>query len=147
MGYKVAVVGATGNVGREMMQVLAEREFPIDEIVALASSRSQGTEIGAALERQVSGLHDTPFTLADVQGRARGIRRRRASLAAAAGELGVVGVETGVDDVDVGVAAGVVGVVAAALALGRRLDGERSSRRGELLARAAVDDEPAHAAG
>ena len=45
MGYKVAVVGATGNVGREMMQVLAEREFPIDEIVALASSRSQGTEI------------------------------------------------------------------------------------------------------
>ena len=43
MGYKVAVVGATGNVGREMMQVLAEREFPIDEIVALASSRSQGT--------------------------------------------------------------------------------------------------------
>ncbi len=45
MGYKVAVVGATGNVGREMMQVLAERAFPIDEIVALASSRSQGTEI------------------------------------------------------------------------------------------------------
>ena len=45
MGYKVAVVGATGNVGREMMQVLAEREFPIDEIVALASSRSHGTEI------------------------------------------------------------------------------------------------------
>ena len=45
MGYKVAIVGATGNVGREMMQVLAEREFPIDEIVALASSRSHGTEI------------------------------------------------------------------------------------------------------
>jgi aspartate-semialdehyde dehydrogenase len=36
MGYRVAVVGATGNVGREMMNVLAEREFPIDEIYALA---------------------------------------------------------------------------------------------------------------
>jgi aspartate-semialdehyde dehydrogenase len=45
MGYRVAVVGATGNVGREMLNILAEREFPIDEIAALASSRSQGSEI------------------------------------------------------------------------------------------------------
>ncbi|MFN0265007.1 aspartate-semialdehyde dehydrogenase [Tepidamorphus sp. 3E244] len=45
MGYKVAVVGATGNVGREMLNILAEREFPADEIHALASRRSQGTEI------------------------------------------------------------------------------------------------------
>ena len=45
MGYRVAVVGATGNVGREMLNILAERQFPIDEIAALASSRSQGTEI------------------------------------------------------------------------------------------------------
>ncbi len=45
MGYKVVVVGATGNVGREMLNVLAEREFPVDEIVALASRRSLGTEI------------------------------------------------------------------------------------------------------
>jgi aspartate-semialdehyde dehydrogenase len=44
MGYKVAVVGATGNVGREMLAILAEREFPADEVVALASRRSQGTE-------------------------------------------------------------------------------------------------------
>ncbi|MEJ2374882.1 MAG: aspartate-semialdehyde dehydrogenase [Pseudolabrys sp.] len=44
MGYKVAVVGATGNVGREMLDILAEREFPADEVVALASRRSQGTE-------------------------------------------------------------------------------------------------------
>jgi aspartate-semialdehyde dehydrogenase len=44
MGYKVAVVGATGNVGREMLSILAEREFPADEVVALASRRSQGTE-------------------------------------------------------------------------------------------------------
>ncbi|HBP23384.1 MAG TPA: aspartate-semialdehyde dehydrogenase [Planctomycetes bacterium] len=45
MGYRVAVVGATGNVGREMMQVLAERGFPCDEVAAVASSRSQGTEV------------------------------------------------------------------------------------------------------
>ena len=45
MGYRVAVVGATGNVGREMLNILAEREFPIDELAALASARSQGDEI------------------------------------------------------------------------------------------------------
>ncbi|HEX7775758.1 MAG TPA: aspartate-semialdehyde dehydrogenase [Parvibaculum sp.] len=45
MGYKVAVVGATGNVGREMLNILAEREFPADEVIALASRRSQGTEV------------------------------------------------------------------------------------------------------
>jgi aspartate-semialdehyde dehydrogenase len=44
MGYRVAVVGATGNVGREMLNILAEREFPVDEIVALASRKSLGTE-------------------------------------------------------------------------------------------------------
>ena len=42
MGYRVAVVGATGAVGREMLKTLAEREFPVDEIVALASARSVG---------------------------------------------------------------------------------------------------------
>ncbi|WP_088309646.1 aspartate-semialdehyde dehydrogenase [Novosphingobium sp. B 225] len=45
MGYRVVVVGATGNVGREMLNVLAEREFPIDELAAVASARSQGDEI------------------------------------------------------------------------------------------------------
>ncbi|MGX7895589.1 aspartate-semialdehyde dehydrogenase [Tsuneonella sp. HG222] len=45
MGYRVAVVGATGNVGREMLATLAEREFPIDEIAAVASSRSTNTEV------------------------------------------------------------------------------------------------------
>src|SRR5512139_2870494 len=44
MGYKVAVVGATGNVGREMLDILAERNFPADEVVAVASRRSQGVE-------------------------------------------------------------------------------------------------------
>src|SRR5467141_4790589 len=45
MGYKVALVGATGNVGRQMLDVLAERRFPADEVVALASRRSQGSEV------------------------------------------------------------------------------------------------------
>ena len=45
MGYKVAVVGATGNVGREMLDILAERAFPADEVVALASRRSMGQEV------------------------------------------------------------------------------------------------------
>jgi len=45
MSYKVAVVGATGNVGREMLNVLAERQFPASEVVALASVRSNGTEV------------------------------------------------------------------------------------------------------
>ena len=44
MGYKVAVVGATGNVGREMLAILAERAFPADEVVALASRKSLGVE-------------------------------------------------------------------------------------------------------
>jgi aspartate-semialdehyde dehydrogenase len=45
MGYRIVVAGATGNVGREMLNILAEREFPVDEIVALASRRSLGTEV------------------------------------------------------------------------------------------------------
>ncbi|HMN72008.1 MAG TPA: aspartate-semialdehyde dehydrogenase [Rhodoblastus sp.] len=44
-GYKVAIVGATGNVGREMLDILAERQFPVSEVVPLASSRSIGTEV------------------------------------------------------------------------------------------------------
>ena len=46
MGYRVVVVGATGNVGREMLNILAERQFPIDKITALASRKSKGTECG-----------------------------------------------------------------------------------------------------
>ena len=45
MGYRVAIVGATGNVGREMLNILAERQFPVDEIVALASRKSMGSEV------------------------------------------------------------------------------------------------------
>ncbi|MBC9206929.1 aspartate-semialdehyde dehydrogenase [Roseomonas aerophila] len=45
MGYRVAVVGATGNVGREMLKTLAERAFPVSEVIALASGRSTGREV------------------------------------------------------------------------------------------------------
>ena len=45
MGFKVAVIGATGNVGREMLNILEERGFPVSEVVAIASRRSQGTEV------------------------------------------------------------------------------------------------------
>ena len=45
MGYRVVVAGATGSVGREMLNILAERQFPVDEIAALASRRSLGTEV------------------------------------------------------------------------------------------------------
>ncbi|MCW0199327.1 aspartate-semialdehyde dehydrogenase [Sphingopyxis sp.] len=45
MGYRIVVAGATGNVGREVLAILAEREFPYDELAAVASSRSQGDEV------------------------------------------------------------------------------------------------------
>ena len=45
MGYRVAVVGATGNVGREMLNVLDERKFDVSEVAAVASSRSVGKEV------------------------------------------------------------------------------------------------------
>src|ERR1700744_5738059 len=46
MGYRVAVVGATGNVGREMLNILEEVEFPVDKIHAIASRKSIGVEVG-----------------------------------------------------------------------------------------------------
>jgi len=45
MGYKIAIVGATGNVGREILKILAERRFPADEVIALASEKSEGEEL------------------------------------------------------------------------------------------------------
>ncbi|MFQ3184893.1 MAG: aspartate-semialdehyde dehydrogenase [Alteromonas macleodii] len=45
MGYRIVIAGATGNVGHEMLNILAERQFPADEVVALASRRSLGTEV------------------------------------------------------------------------------------------------------
>jgi aspartate-semialdehyde dehydrogenase len=57
MGYKVAVAGATGNVGREILQIMAERDFPADEVVALASERSVGRELSYG-EDDVLKVHD-----------------------------------------------------------------------------------------
>ncbi len=68
MGYKVAVVGATGAVGREMLKTLAERNFPVSEIVALASGRSAGTEIswGEKKVLKVQNLETFDFTGTDI---------------------------------------------------------------------------------
>jgi len=57
MGYKIAVVGATGVVGGEMLATLAEREFPVDEVVALASERSVGREVSFG-EKEVLKVRD-----------------------------------------------------------------------------------------
>ena len=66
MGYRVAVVGATGNVGREMLNILAERKFPATEVVALASARSVGQEISFGDKRlKVQNLEHFDFTGAD----------------------------------------------------------------------------------
>ena len=67
MSYKVAVVGATGNVGREMLSVLNERAFPATEVVALASSRSVGTEVsfGDSILK-VKALEHYDFTGTDI---------------------------------------------------------------------------------
>ena len=66
MGYRVAVVGATGNVGREMLNILAERRFPASEVIALASSRSQGQEISYGDKRlKVQNLENFDFTGVD----------------------------------------------------------------------------------
>jgi aspartate-semialdehyde dehydrogenase len=64
MGYKVAVVGATGAVGREIIKTLAERDFPVSDIVALASARSVGQEISFGEKRvlKVKNLETFDFT-------------------------------------------------------------------------------------
>ena len=67
MGYKVAVVGATGNVGREMLEILAERRFPADEVVALASRRSMGVEVSYGEKTlKVKALEHYDFSDVDI---------------------------------------------------------------------------------
>ncbi|GGE07997.1 aspartate-semialdehyde dehydrogenase [Aureimonas endophytica] len=67
MGYKVAVAGATGNVGREMLSILDERGFPADEVVALASRRSQGTEVAFGDKTlKVQALDTYDFSTTDI---------------------------------------------------------------------------------
>lgn len=67
MGYRVAVVGATGNVGRELLNVLDDRKFPADEVFAIASRRSQGTEVSFG-ERTLKclDLEQFDFARADI---------------------------------------------------------------------------------
>src|SRR6201981_738550 len=67
MGYKVAVVGATGNVGREMLGILDERKFPADEVVALASRRSMGVEVSYGDRTlKVKALEHYDFSYVDI---------------------------------------------------------------------------------
>lgn len=67
MGYKVAVVGATGNVGREMLDILDERGFPADEVVAVASRRSQGVEVSFGdATLKVQALEHVDFSDIDI---------------------------------------------------------------------------------
>jgi aspartate-semialdehyde dehydrogenase len=67
MGFKVAIVGATGNVGREMLNILAERAFPADEVVAVASRRSQGVEVSYGDKvLKVKALEHTDFSDVDI---------------------------------------------------------------------------------
>jgi len=68
MGYKVAVIGATGNVGREVLSIMAERNFPADEVVALASHRSVGREVsyGEDTDLKVQDLATYDFAGTDI---------------------------------------------------------------------------------
>lgn len=67
MSYKVAVVGATGNVGREMLNILHERQFPFSEVVALASRRSVGSEVTFGdTTLKCQNLDDYDFTGTDI---------------------------------------------------------------------------------
>jgi len=67
MGFKVACVGATGNVGREMLNILDERAFPADEVVAIASRRSQGVEVSFGDRTlKVKALENYDFSDVDI---------------------------------------------------------------------------------
>ena len=91
MGYKVAVVGATGNVGQEILSILAERNFPADQVVALASSRSKGKEVSYGEDKVLTCevLDDYDFTGVDIALFSPGaaISKVQAPRAAAAGAI------------------------------------------------------------
>ncbi len=89
MGYKIAVVGATGQVGREMLNILDEREFPADEVAAVASSRSQGTDVhlGETKTLKVQAIDNFDFSGYDIALFAAGssVAKQYAPIAAKAG--------------------------------------------------------------
>jgi aspartate-semialdehyde dehydrogenase len=90
MGYRIVVVGATGNVGREIMNILAEREFPADEVAAVASPRSTGDIVDfgdSGRELKVQNIEHFDFAGWDMALFAAGseISRLYAPKAAAAG--------------------------------------------------------------
>jgi aspartate-semialdehyde dehydrogenase len=90
MGYRIAVVGATGNVGREILNVLAERKFPLDEVAAVASARSTGTVIDfgdSGQELKVQNLEHFDFSGWDIALFAAGseVSKVYAPISAAAG--------------------------------------------------------------
>ena len=90
MGYRVAVVGATGNVGREMLNILAERQFPLDEVAAIASPRSTGDLIDfgdSGEELRVRNIEHFDFAGWDMALFAAGsaVSAKYASIAAKAG--------------------------------------------------------------
>jgi aspartate-semialdehyde dehydrogenase len=90
MGYRVAVVGATGNVGREILNILAERQFPADEVAAVASPRSTGNVIDfgdSGQELRVRNIDHFDFAGWDMALFAAGseVSRQHAPRAAAAG--------------------------------------------------------------
>ena len=66
MGYKVAVIGATGNVGREMLNILSEREFPADEVFAIASRRSMGVEVSFGDHRSNAATSSSSISPASI---------------------------------------------------------------------------------
>lgn len=68
MGYKIAVVGATGNVGREILEILHERNFPVSQVVALASKNSVGREVSFGDNKvlKVQALEDYDFSDTDI---------------------------------------------------------------------------------
>jgi aspartate-semialdehyde dehydrogenase len=90
MGYRVVVVGATGNVGREMLNILAERQFPIDELAAVASPRSTGTMIDfgdSGRELRVRNIEHFDFAGWDIAlfSAGSGVSKQYGPVAAAAG--------------------------------------------------------------
>lgn len=90
MGFRVAVVGATGNVGREMLNILAERDFGADEVIAIASRKSIGQTVGyGERELDIVALDSFDFTGVDIAffSAGSGVSKEYAPKAAAAGAV------------------------------------------------------------